>query len=1722
MTIQNTAPNLFVAQEFIRGYTQIKIVHNTPTDLDIATREVWDGSNVRTSFPYAGEDFIVLTGLSEDTSYDYKFALSDDFVNASTTLLDAQATNPTVLNVASYTFSTLQAPTISSIIVEEVSTGYRTAPSTITVELGEGEADFVEIQAQKQGDTKWTVVGTGEVRSRSPVSLSPGSYKFRVRGYIRELNEYSSWSAETAYYEVEKIGKSSFDNTVSEIIDGVDPSIPGNIYETVAGIKLDTDYLNRNSQDIEKVVFDLTNDYSVFRNENENRLAFVDKVITTQFEVNETDGTITALANQYTDTIFSQASLEIDGVKASIELNTQLIEYESDRITAAESELVLLSDQISLKTTTSEVNEIVSGAIEALTPAYSYQFNSDGESWTGVYTHDSQGFLTQDDSMGIASPTLSFDVAVDPIVRFRIRRPASGSGTWQGTLKLYAGDPAVDADAPDFVIPEAAENGEWATVSIDVSNYVDDPAYADPLIISQVLINTCSGCDIDFVEIGKKQSNQLQLDDITARTTTIELDMDSGTGRMAQYATTTWVDNEGYQTTTDVKAAINSFDAEHSITATLELLDSNDTLNKANTAATWVDGANATIRNQVIAFNAEPDGIDDTLAEIDQSLTTINTEIDAVNGKVQTNISSVYGLELDVRDAGLADVLHEYNNLVNKLGLEQEKVKLATATQELTALATDSEAVATQVLNLQTQFNEASADIVTLYQAFSNEQQATAIREQTLRAEIAEGDTAAVAEANEYTRASVGYCVDSNGNTVSEPDAVACVGAGHSWVEGPLAEFIRNLQIEKNGNSASINDLRQVFEDVNGSLVARGGMVSDVNGKLNGWLAYNDGQSGNFDILADTFAVGNYENSVYVPKIYWDGSQLVVKGKVVLGDNYEVNSENDIRALDGGYYETRYRKNPTSPSTPTGNTPSGWTVSPPVRAAGEIVWATTGFKDQAGDLQGSWSIPTEWSGVKGDPGQSVTVQDNGNGTYTITGANGNVVVSDGADAPIPVVEDLGGGNYKLTVDGNSVTWSHGEDGHSPVLGVDYFYNGRFYSTIYRPSTSTPSTPTGGSFNGSAETVPTSWNDSYVYTDGQTTYVSTTVYSQDPNSGTWTNNGWSSPKPYSVKGADGQSVSVADNGDGTYTLTGANGSVVVSDGADAPIPTVQNLGGGNYRLTVDGNYVDWSDGEDGYTPVLGVDYFYNGRFHSNIYKVSSSPPSTPAGGSFDGSSETVPTGWSDTPVYTEGQITYIATAVYIQDPNNGTWSKESPGWSEPKPYIIKGDTGETLYTWYIYADSVTLDSQNRATSYSAVQGVSFNPTSSTKYVGVSYYNDSTSRTFNVNNYQEFYWTKYIGDDGESAILYTNSTDIALPSTGSTIRRSFNSSYSGPALLSIQATDMEGDVQVGLNSTEIATLPSANNETRWYHFNVEVVSGTNNIDFYGASTFGRIIREVRVSTAQAGDRGAGRYTVGTSTGAWSDTTANNTVPGRTPVQDDVVTIYKTSDPSVQETRRFNNGSWTSFALHVHGDALIEGTLQADRLVAGSITADRIASDITFSKDATFQGTVYANEIEGDVVDVLVSDSYTQIYDGTETGEKTIFRMTVDPAPAGQLGMHRDLVIPAIYYRSYQYSEFSYKIYLSNDPDVAVFPYTGGTWDLIINKSLFAATPYGSLDVIPPQKIGLIGFGQSNPTFVKIVVDKTNVAANNDDSLFLPEQALQIFMYKRGTTLSSGLNS
>ena len=364
------------------------------------------------------------------------------------------------------------------------------------------------------------------------------------------------------------------------------------------------------------------------------------------------------------------------------------------------------------------------------------------------------------------------------------------------------------------------------------------------------------------------------------------------------------------------------------------------------------------------------------------------------------------------------------------------------------------------------------------------------------------------------------------------------------------------------------------------------------------------------------------------------------------------------------------------------------------------------------------------SGDGGSTGDGLSVVDNSDGTFTFTNTNDGtaIIISDGNDgaaAPIPTVTDNGDGSYTIdNGDGDVVTFSDGGDGVdgvTPVRNVDYFdgSDGSFVSFIYKVNASLPSTPTGGSFDGTVEAQPSGWSDDPTADTTDIEWVSKTRYTHDVATDTWTNDGWSTPSYFFQRGTDGP--------DGTDGTDGNNGT----DGTDG------------------------TDGVDGDTPQFGFDYFNgnDGSFVSFIYKDSISKPSTPTGGTFNGNSETFPSGsWYDVPTETTADIEWISTTKYTHNSTTDTWTNN--GWSQPRMFFQRGQDG---------ADGTSVTIKGSFSTTDGLATLSVTPTLGDGYIigGDLYVCINLVTPINANNFQNV--GAIAGNDGNNGTDGTDGTN-----------------------------------------------------------------------------------------------------------------------------------------------------------------------------------------------------------------------------------------------------------------------------------------------------------------------------------------------------------------------------
>lgn len=177
--------------------------------------------------------------------------------------------------------------------------------------------------------------------------------------------------------------------------------------------------------------------------------------------------------------------------------------------------------------------------------------------------------------------------------------------------------------------------------------------------------------------------------------------------------------------------------------------------------------------------------------------------------------------------------------------------------------------------------------------------------------------------------------------------------------------------------------------------------------------------------------------------------------------------------------------------------------------------------------------------------------------------------------------------------------------------------------------------------------------------------------------------WSCTAAVKVKGEKGDLPDVQYNGDGTYTITGQNGQVIVRDGYDSVAPTVVERTDSEGRTVYDVTVYD-NQGVPQNTvtinePLKNVDYFdgVTGDYISYIYRISTNRPSTPTGGSYSKNNEVIPNGWTDNPNYGLNDTVWVSKTKYVSHrTSNGTEYWTSTGWSTPTAFYQRGEKGDT--------------------------------------------------------------------------------------------------------------------------------------------------------------------------------------------------------------------------------------------------------------------------------------------------------------------------------------------------------------------------------------------------------------------------------------------------------------
>lgn len=517
----------------------------------------------------------------------------------------------------------------------------------------------------------------------------------------------------------------------------------------------------------------------------------------------------------------------------------------------------------------------------------------------------------------------------------------------------------------------------------------------------------------------------------------------------------------------------------------------------------------------------------------------------------------------------------------------------------------------------------------------------------------------------------------------------------------------------------------------------------------------------------------------------------------------------------------------------------------------------------------------------------------------------------------------------------------------------------FTSFVYTRANVKPAQPVGGSFE---SPVPVGFSDGIPAGELQVWQSQRVFYSDGSEAvvGGVNENDWTDLQPITDTFTTDYEWSSVEVNPGNPTSNPENWSNVASE------TTIWRA----ERYKVNGEWGAWT-----VVRILGE----NGvsSFQSMVFIRSIEQPATPVGGSYE---LPVPEGWSDGVPLGE-HILWMSTRVFTQTGN----PPQTAAWTTPRQMT----------------DTATLDIE-----WSSVEVSPGNPTDNPE----NWHNDATpdewwkAERVKVNGvFGAWQIVKVRGEKGEPGI---NGTASNLPYTAFCFKKSdtvpatppaSEGSWLNPVPAGWEDGIPAGDFQLyqikrifttdGLAPQDASwSVPAAisNSSTAEYQWSsVQVNPGTPDTNpenwstSAGTTTVWQAFRQILNGVAQAwqivkikgesGDsagRGFNFFKVGTATGIWSDSDALTPLPLNIPVVNDVVTIYKISDPNVNVTKFWNGAAWE---LPADG-----GLFLGSIIVDGSIISRHVAASISMTTPRVNGGTLNGTFLQlfGDNIMIIES--------------------------------------------------------------------------------------------------------------------------------------------------------
>lgn len=566
------------------------------------------------------------------------------------------------------------------------------------------------------------------------------------------------------------------------------------------------------------------------RNELARRLANNETLIDAVVRVSPETGEVDILAFNYTDELFSEASLRLDGVDASIIAATQRISLSEEDIENLYSELSLVPGQI-----TATVSSVVAQNISALNPAHSFNFFDSAQGWYAVTGTLTEGTFEISTTLGdIRNDNLNYNGENDPAIRLRVRRDA-GTG-WAGNVVVFPQE--GDSIVFNNFIEDVTIEGEFVYLILDFegsSEYFTD--------ISGIRITLGETVADEFtitdIVIGKKDAILQEFNTLTARVTQAELDINALEGTITQKVDVTTYENNTV-TLSNVETVLNGIDAYISLLATQQELNENDVVTKAVAASTFIDGQEGTITDIVTSFTASIDGLSGQLATALQEISDLSITQQVIGvSKVQTQLyETELGFLNEIAEQGLRNyVLNEDVNsaalAISDLRLEiSPEGALAQSILDLEAITTyqDGLLVATAQRVTQTENDIKGLNVAFDELTLSVQNTDANVAANLQQINIVSTDANNTALALSQLELKVSNLDSTLDGSLTSIQAIEQENANTLQTIAGIQQDVADLD---SGTSASISQINSTLIELNGDIGTNSSAISTLQGTVN-------------------------------------------------------------------------------------------------------------------------------------------------------------------------------------------------------------------------------------------------------------------------------------------------------------------------------------------------------------------------------------------------------------------------------------------------------------------------------------------------------------------------------------------------------------------------------------------------------------------------------------------------------------------------------------------------------------------------------------------------------------------------------------------------------------------------------------------------------------------------------------------------------------------------